>query len=65
MSPAMFSSPAFLKRMSFNALTAYASGFIAENALSHGGKLAIGYTAPLGKKSMTLRKPLNIPTTRG
>ena len=31
-----------LNRMDFNALTAYASGFTFANALSHGGKLAMG-----------------------
>jgi hypothetical protein len=64
-SPDITERPAFLKRMDFNASTAYASGFTLAKYFSQPGKLAIGYTAPLGKKSMTFRKPLRMPTILG
>src|SRR4030042_2284628 len=64
-SPEITERPAFLKRIAFNASTAYASGFTFANALSHPGKLAIGYIAPLGKKRITFRNPLKTPTILG
>ena len=64
-SPEITERPAFLNRTAFSASTAYTSGFIFAKDFSHPGKLAIGYTAPLGKKSMTLRKPLRMPTILG
>jgi hypothetical protein len=64
-SPEIVERLALLKRIDFKASTAYASGFTFANALSHSGKLAIGYIAPLGKKRITFRNPLRTPTILG